>query len=80
LLRIQKLLPKVNINPQTQLKIHHKKILKFIQENNFITNKDYSKLVKRAKATRALDFKKLIKLNLIERKGKGKSTYYNIHT
>lgn len=78
LLRIQKLLPKININPETQLKTHHRKILKFIQENNFITDKDYSRLVKRAKATRALDFQKLIKLNLIERKGKGKSTYYTL--
>ena len=78
LLRIQKLLPKVSINPQTQLKTYHKKILKFIQENNFITDKDYSKIVKRAKATRALDFQKLIKLNLIERKGKGKATYYTV--
>ena len=76
LLRIQKLLPKISINPQTQLKPHHKKILNFIEKNNFISDKNYTKLVKRAKATRALDFQKLIKLNLIERKGKGKSTYY----
>ncbi|MFC1627040.1 Fic family protein [Patescibacteria group bacterium] len=76
LLRIQKLLPKLSLNPQTKLKPYHKKILKFIEQNNFIADKDYSKLVKRAKATRALDFQKLIKLDLIERKGKGKSTYY----
>lgn len=78
LLRIQKLLPKTNINPQTQLKSHHKKILKFIEKNNFITGKNYSQLVKRAKATRALDFQKLIKLNIIKRKGKGKATYYTL--
>lgn len=76
LLRIKKLLPKININPQTKLKTYHEKILEFIATNNFITDKDYAKLAKRAKATRALDFQKLIKLNLIERKGKGKSTYY----
>ena len=76
LLRIQKLLPKVSINPESTLKPYHKKILEFIINNNFITDKDYSKSVKRAKATRALDFQKLIRLNLIERKGKGKSTYY----
>lgn len=76
LLRIQKLLPNLKINPETTLKLHHKKILAFIRNNNFITSKDYSKLVKRAKATRALDFQKLITLDLIERKGKGKSTYY----
>ena len=76
LLRIKKLLPNINFNPNTQLKPYHQKILKHIKENNFITNKDYAKLVKRAKATRALDFQKLINLGLINRKGKGKSTYY----
>jgi len=76
ILRIQKLLPKVNINPQTELKPYHRKILKFIEKNNFVTDKNYARLVKRAKATRALDFQKLINLSLIERKGKGRSTYY----
>lgn len=76
LLRVQKLIPNISLNPQTQLKPHHQKILKFISKNNFITSKDYAKLVKRAKPTRALDFQKLISLNLITKKGKGKSTYY----
>lgn len=76
LLRVKKLLPNIGFNPNTQLKPFHQKILKYIKENNFITDKDYAKLVKRAKATRALDFQKLINLGLINRKGKGKSTYY----
>ncbi len=76
LLRVKKLLPNIGFNPSTRLKPFHQKILKYIKENNFITDKDYAKLVKRAKATRALDFQKLIKLGLISRKGKGKSTYY----
>jgi len=76
LLRVKKLLPSINLNPDTQLKPFHQKILKYIEKNNFITDKDYTKLVKRAKATRALDFQKLINLGLISRKGKGKSTYY----
>lgn len=76
LLRVQKLLPEVGINPQTQLKPHHLKILEFIKEKGFIADRDYAKLVGRAKATRALDFKKLIELGLISRKGKGKATYY----
>ena len=76
LLRIKKLLPNIGFNPKTQIKPFHQKMLKHIKENNFITDKEYAKLVKRAKATRALDFKKLIKLGLISRKGKGKSTYY----
>jgi len=64
------------INPQTELKTHHQKILKHIQEKGYITDKKYSKLVTRARATRHLDLKKLINLKLIEIKGKGKSTYY----
>lgn len=76
LLRIKKLLPSIGFSPNTQVKSFHQKILKYIRENNFITDKDYTKLVKRAKATRALDFQKLIRLGLITRKGKGKSTYY----
>lgn len=76
LLRIQKLLPQVGISPETQLKPYHLKILEFIKEKGFITDRDYAKLVYRAKATRALDFKKLMELDLISRKGKGKATYY----
>src|SRR3989339_853963 len=76
LLRAQKLFPDVGFNPQTQLKEYHLKILKFIKAKGFIADRDYAKLVDRAKATRALDFKKLIELGLISRKGKGKATYY----
>ena len=76
LLRVQKLLPEVGINPQAQLKPFHLKILEFIRVNGFIADRDYAKLAKRAKPTRALDFKKLIELRLISRKGKGKATYY----
>lgn len=74
--RVQKLLPNVGINPQTQLKPYHEKILQFIKEKGFITSHDYAKLTSRARSTRALDFKKLIKMSLIERKAKGKATYY----
>ena len=76
LLRVQKMLPEVGISPKTQLQFHDLKILEFIKEKGFIADRDYAKLVTRAKATRALDFKKLIELGLISRKGKGKATYY----
>src|SRR3989338_11287343 len=76
LLRVQKLLPEVGMSPETNLLPHHLKILEFIKEKGFIADRDYTKLVDRAKPTRALDFKKLIKLGLISRKGKGKATYY----
>src|SRR3990170_4437924 len=76
LLRVQKLIPVVGISPETKLEHYHLKILEFIKEKGFIADRDYAKLVERAKATRALDFKKLIELGLISRKGKGKATYY----
>lgn len=76
LLRVQKLFPLTTASPENELQIHHLKILEFIKEKGFITDRDYTKLSDRAKATRALDFQKLIELGLIERKGKGRATYY----
>ena len=76
LLRVQKILPEIGISPETELQSYHLKILELIRKKGFIADRDYAKLVTRARATRALDFQKLISLGLIERKGKGKSTYY----
>lgn len=39
----------------------------------------YIQIVNRAKATRNLDFKKLIDLNLIEKLGKGKQPIINLN-
>ncbi|OIP57214.1 MAG: hypothetical protein COX79_02530 [Candidatus Levybacteria bacterium CG_4_10_14_0_2_um_filter_36_16] len=80
LLRVKKMLPEVLATPQSTLKPYHEKAMEFIRENGFITDRDYSKIVDRAKATRALDFQKLISLGLIERKGKGRATYYILKT
>ncbi len=80
LLRVQKQLGELGINPQTQLQPYHIKILEFIRQKGFITDRDYAKLVDRAKATRALDFRRLIELGLIEREGKGRATYYILKT
>lgn len=76
LLRVQKILPKTAVSPQSELKDYHLKLLDFIRQKGFITDWDYAKLTDRAKATRSKDFNKLIELGLIERKGKGKATYY----
>lgn len=76
LLRVQKLLPEIAVNPESELQPYHLKILEFIREKGFIADRDYLKLSNRARATRALDFQKLIDLGLIERKGKGRATYY----
>jgi len=78
LLRIKKLLPKVAISPATELMGYHKKILNFINGKGYISDRDYAKLTNRAKATRSLDFNKLIDMGLIQRKGKGRATYYQL--
>lgn len=78
LLRVKKELGRSFATPETTLKDYHHQILDIIKENGFITDKDYSRLTDRAKATRSLDFNKLIDMGLIERAGKGKSTYYRL--
>lgn len=76
LLRVEKTLPVVVVPPQAQLKPYHQKIIEFIKQKGYITDRDYAVLVNRAKPTRRLDFNKLIELGLIAREGKGKNTYY----
>lgn len=60
----------------TRLQPHHQAILDFITEHGLITDRDYAKLVDRAKATRSLDFNKLIEMGLIERQGVGRKVHY----
>jgi Fic family protein len=64
--------------PLITTKPHYQIILNHIKKTGFITNKEYAKLTGRAKPTRNIDFNNLIKLGLIERKGKGRSVYYQI--
>lgn len=78
LLRVKKILPEMSISPKTELMPYHRKILKFIGVKGYISDRDYAKLTNRAKATRNLDFNKLIDMELIVRKGKGKATYYQM--
>lgn len=78
LLRVEKELGKETVSPKDILKSYHRKMLDYIKRHGFITDSDYAKFVKRAKATRSLDFKKLIDMNLIERHGKGKNTHYKL--
>lgn len=76
LLRVENLMPKVATSPSTKLLKHHLDVINFIKDNGFITDKDYARLTKRAKATRSLDFQRLIEQGIIARKGKGRSTHY----
>ena len=59
-----------------RLKPHHHVILDYLKEHGSMADKDYAKLVDRAKATRALDFRILLEAGLIERREKGPGTYY----
>lgn len=78
LLRVRKILESTQraSTPIERISEDLQKILNFIRDKGLIQDKDYAKLTTRAKATRALDFKKLIHLELIERKGRGPTTYY----
>jgi Fic family protein len=75
LLRVKKELdttsdPSVGMRPEFDM------ILKYMTQHGGMTDRQYSGLTSRAKATRALDWKKMIVLGLIERKGKGRNSYY----
>lgn len=62
--------------PETTLKAYHEAILDHIDTHGYITDHDYARLTERARATRTLDFNRLIDLGLIIRQGKGRSTHY----
>ncbi|MFA5420678.1 MAG: Fic family protein [Patescibacteria group bacterium] len=78
LLRVGKDLDRESAMPQNELKEHHQVIIDQIEEKGYITDREYSNLTSRAKPTRNLDFKKLISLGIIEKKGRGKATYYKL--
>lgn len=66
--------------PAKTLQPYHRALLDYIDEHGFITDKQYARLTDRAKATRSLDFKKLIELDLLVREGRGRGTYYRRKT
>ncbi len=78
LLRVQKIFSELPIDPALKLQPYHLKMLEFIRKNGAVADRDYAKLVDRAKATRTLDFQRLMGLGLIKREGKGRATYYTL--
>jgi Fic family protein len=75
LLRVEKLLPQA-LTPETTLQPYHQIILEIIREKGFVTDKDYATRTERARATRTLDFQKVIDLGFIERRGQKRGSYY----
>ena len=78
LLRVGKESAKEVISPQNELKNYHQKIINYIKQKGYITDSEYSKLTKRAKSTRNMDFRKLIALGIIEKAGGSRSSYYKL--
>ena len=78
LLRVRKILEKTRFSekPSDRISQEQQQILDFIQRTGYIQDKDYAKLTTRAKATRSLDFRKLVEHGVIERQGRGPATYY----
>ncbi len=76
ILRVREILEDKELTPEYTILKDHKRMLEYIKMNGFITDRKYAELTDRAKATRVMDFNKLRDLGLIERKGKGRSTYY----
>jgi Fic family protein len=64
--------------PLEELNSDQVKILTYLQKRDFVRDREYAKLTDRAKATRALDFKKLVDLGYLEREGAGPSTFYRL--
>ena len=63
---------------EMRLAPHHELILEHLREHGVIMDRDYALLTDRARATRALDFRRLLDLGLIERRGGGRSTHYRL--
>jgi len=74
LLRVQKLLDVLVKNDN--MEPYHQCILDYLSAHGRISDKEYAKLTKRADSTRILDFKYLLELGLIKRRGAGPATYY----
>lgn len=76
LLRVGGELARATLSPDSQLQPYHRLIIEYIKKYGFIRDRDYAGLTKRARPTRNLDFRKLIGLGVIEKRGKGKATNY----
>jgi len=76
LLRVKKELEKATGSAVSGLKEHHRALLNYLDNHGTITDAIYGGIVKRARPTRALDFRFLLDQGLLERHGRGRATYY----
>jgi len=59
-----------------RLEEHHRRLLAYIGEHGGIGQNEYGQITNRSLAARKQDFRKLVDLGLIERRGGGRGTYY----
>jgi Fic family protein len=59
-----------------RLEDHHMQILDLLEEYGVLKDADYEKVTDRSRASRILDYSRLVSLGMIERHGKGRGTYY----
>lgn len=59
-----------------RLEEHHRRLLAYIGEHGSISQREYGQISNRSLAARKQDFQKLLVLDMIDRKGGGRSTYY----
>jgi len=78
LLRVKKELEAESISAAPRIKSEYAVVIEYLNNHGSINDNEYSKFTKRAKSTRALDFKNMIEQGILERFGKGKSTYYRL--
>jgi Uma2 family endonuclease len=61
---VKKELEKESVSPDTTLKDYHKKIIDFIKEKGFITDKYYSELTQSRQADQKLGFQEAYRLGV----------------
>ncbi len=78
ILKIKREILKQKNKQQIKITKDQEKIIQYIEKNGYIDDNQYSQITKRKKSTRVVDFNKLIEMDLIERKGKARKTYYTL--
>jgi Fic family protein len=73
--RVRNTLPD-KLEPMPRLEPHHHQVLDYIADRGSISQREYGQNSSRSLAARKLDFEKLLGLDLIERRGVGRGTYY----
>ncbi|MFA6601506.1 MAG: Fic family protein [Candidatus Paceibacterota bacterium] len=78
LLRVKKELEKSSLAVEPRINIESSVVIDYLNKHGSINEMEYSTISKRAKSTRALDFRKMVDQGIIDRFGKGRNTFYRL--